>query len=103
MCTPLVWLTHSAPHLLAFVRRWGWALQVTFLVITAICYATTNVHNYKSALWSLAATAVVLAMFQANDLVDLYEKTKVCGALVVWLHPLGWIWFVAHSRKCIKR
>ncbi|GAB4815896.1 hypothetical protein N2152v2_002942 [Parachlorella kessleri] len=55
---------------------WGWALQVTFLVITAICYATTNVHNYKSALWSLAATAVVLAMFQANDLVDLYEKTK---------------------------
>ena len=67
-------------------------------MITAICYATTNVHNYKSALWSLAATAVVLAMFQANDLVDLYEKTKVCflqlfielWSLFGWL-LVGWV------------
>lgn len=55
---------------------WGWALQVFFLITTLVCYATQNVHNYKSALWGLAGTAIVLAMFQANDLIDLYEKTK---------------------------
>lgn len=73
---------------------WGWALQCFFLIVSITCWMTENVHTFKSALWSMAATAIVLAMYQADELVDLYEKT------IGDLHTRGVVTFLGYCGFC---
>lgn len=54
---------------------WGWALQITFITITAVIWVMGLVPKYKAALWSLAATAIVLSMQQANALLERRDRT----------------------------